>query len=217
MSPPKVSLLPLLVSMVAMAGDTHGTTRYLALGDSFTIGTGSPPDQAFPAQLKRLLTARGVDVRLENVAVNGYSTQDLIDEELEALERFHPDTVTLAIGANDLVRGDDEVRYRQNLQRIFKALAAAQVRRVFVLPQPDWSKSPVARSFGEPGAIHARIEAYNTILREEATRAHATWLDVFPLFEQQATRGLVAPDGLHPSAKAYAAWAEVLRERFMAK
>ena len=217
MSPPKLSLLALLVSMGAMAGDTRASLRYLALGDSFTCGTGSSPDLAFPAQLKRLLAAKGVDVRLENPAVNGYSTDDLIEEELGALDAFKPDTVTLAIGANDLVRGDDEAHYRDNLRVIFAAIARAGVKQIFVLPQPDWSKSPVAKGFGNPARLHARIERYNAILREETERVHATWLDLFPLFEQQATEGLIAPDGLHPSSKAYAAWAEVLREKFMAK
>ncbi|MDP1828161.1 MAG: SGNH/GDSL hydrolase family protein [Archangium sp.] len=208
----------LLCGCNAEAADSGpGTIRYLALGDSFTIGTGSPPDLSFPSQLKRILLKRGVDVRLENVAVNGYSTQQLIDLELEALPRFKPDTVTLAIGANDLVRGDDAVAYRRNLKLIFKAIAKARVKRTLVLPQPDWSQSPVAAGFGEPAALRARIEAYNAILKEEATAAGATYLELFPQFVEQAKQGLVAPDGLHPSAKAYTAWAESLAGSFLAK
>lgn len=193
------------------------TIRYLALGDSFTIGTGSPPDLAFPSQLKRLLLKRGLDVRLENVAVNGYSTNEVIERELEALPRFRPDTVTLAIGANDLVRGDDARAYRENLKVIFAAIRKAGVKRVLVLPQPDWSQSPVAAGFGEPAELRARIEAYNTILAEEAKAAGATYLELFPQFVEQAKQGLVAPDGLHPSPRAYAHWAESLAGSFLAK
>lgn len=191
--------------------------RYLALGDSFTIGTGGPPDLAFPSQLKRVLLKKGFDVRLENVAVNGYSTREVIARELEALPRFKPDTVTLAIGANDIVRGDDEKAYRENLKTIFKAISKAEVKRTFVLPQPDWSQSPVAEGFGEPASIRARIEAYNAILKDEATAAGAIYVDLFPSFVEQARQGLIAPDGLHPNSKAYTAWAEALAERFMAK
>lgn len=211
-------LLALLWSFDARAGDSGPPSiRYLALGDSFTIGTGSPPDLAFPAQLKRLLLKKGVDVRLENVAVNGYSTNEVIAHELEALGRFKPDTVTLAIGANDLVRGDDEQRYRANLKLIFKAIAKAKVKRVFVLPQPDWSQSPVAAGFGDPLELRARIEAYNAILSDEARQAGASYVDLFPQFVEQAKAGLLAPDGLHPSPKAYALWAESLVGSFLAK
>ena len=148
----------LLSGLNAAGADSGpGSIRYLALGDSFTIGTGSTPDLCFPSQLKRILLKKGWDVRLENVAVNGYSTQQVIDRELEALARFKPDTVTLAIGANDLVRGDDAHAYRENLKLIFAAIKKAGVKRTFVLPQPDWSQSPVAAGFGEPAALRTRI------------------------------------------------------------
>lgn len=186
------------------------TVRYLALGDSFTIGTGGPPDLAFPSQFKRFAMKRGVDLRLENVAVNGYSTLQLIDEELEALTRFKPELVTLAIGANDIVRHDDEAEYRKNLKRIFKAINDAKPRKVLVLPQPDWSQSPVSEGFGDRAAIRARIEKYNAILAEEAKTAGAQYVDLFPQFVEQAKAGLIAPDGLHPSSKAYTAWANAL-------
>lgn len=209
--PATVVALILFISASAHAQDGGArTVRYLALGDSFTIGTGGPPDMSFPSQLKRVLLKRGLDVRLENVAVNGYSTRELLDEELEALPRFKPDVVTLAIGANDIVRHDDEAEYRKNLKRIFKAIAAVKPQKVLVLPQPDWSQSPVAAGFGEPAAIRRRIEAHNTILAEEAKLAGATYVDLFAQFIEQAKAGLIAPDGLHPNAKAYTAWANAL-------
>jgi len=43
--------------------------RYLALGDSFTIGTGTTPDRSFPAVLVRLRAADGRDCDLRNSAV----------------------------------------------------------------------------------------------------------------------------------------------------
>ncbi len=79
--------------------------RYLALGDSFTAGTGSTPADAFPVRLAERLRARGVPVTLENLGVNGYTTDDLVARELPRLVPFAPTMVTLAIGANDLVHG----------------------------------------------------------------------------------------------------------------
>lgn len=81
------------------------------------------------------------------------------------------------------------------------------------LPQPDWSLSRAGASFGEPAAIAARIERFNAIARDEAERLGAPYVDIFPLMREQMRRGMVAPDGLHPSADAYAEWAEALRER----
>jgi acyl-CoA thioesterase-1 len=186
--------------------------RYLALGDSFTIGTGSSPDAAFPARLTAMAVKRGAAVLLKNVAVNGYSTQELIAEELPAVKPFAPTHVTIAIGANDLVRGRSPADYRKNLQRIFATLArdGVQPARVWALPQPDWSRSPSAKAFGDPAVLHAKIVLYNGILAEEVRAFGGKYVDLFALMEQQAVQQLVAPDGLHPSAAAHLAWAERL-------
>ncbi|MBL8953793.1 MAG: SGNH/GDSL hydrolase family protein [Myxococcaceae bacterium] len=182
--------------------------RYLALGDSFTIGTGSSEAQAFPSRLKGLLEKKGQTVKLLNPAVNGYSTQELIDDELPHIATFKPTLVTVAVGANDLVRGRGPDAYRKNLKTIFAALPRAA--RVIALPQPDWSQSPVAEAFGDPMELKARIGAYNAILQEEAKLAGARYLDLWPLMRRQADAKKVAPDGLHPSAAAHLEWAEAL-------
>jgi lysophospholipase L1-like esterase len=54
------------------------------------------------------------------------------------------------------------------------------------------------------------IERFNSVAREEAGSAGAEWIDLFPLMRQQARRQMFAPDGLHPSAEAYAGWAREL-------
>lgn len=205
-------LLAALALSSAVRADTAPSIRYLALGDSFTIGTGSSPAEAFPARLADRWRAAGRQVELRNLGVNGYTTQDLIDEELPAAGSFAPTFVTLAIGANDLVRGVDAARYREQLRRIFALLATAGVSpaRVVALPQPDWSQSPAAAGFGDPATTAARIRDFNRILREQATAAGARYVDLFPLMERQARGKLVAGDGLHPSAKAYGEWANAL-------
>src|SRR5256885_3091212 len=91
--------------------------RFLALGDSFTIGTGTTPDRSFPAVLTRLWTDGGRAVVLSNPAVNGYTTDDLISDELPLVASFHPTLITLLIGANDIVQGSSDDRYRRQLAR----------------------------------------------------------------------------------------------------
>ena len=183
--------------------------RFLALGDSFTIGTGGTPDRAFPARLADRWRVKGCVLTLENVAVNGFTTDDVISNELPRLATFHPTFVTVAIGANDIVRGSSIDAYRENVRRILTA-AKASGARVVVLPQPDWSRSPTAASFGTPEALAASIGRFNVALAEEARAKGAEWVDLVPLMQQQAKSGQVASDGLHPSAEAYDAWAAEL-------
>lgn len=185
---------------------------WLALGDSFTIGTGVGTDRAFPAVVVRRWAARGIECELVNPSVNGYATDDLIREELPLARAIGPTLVTLLIGANDVVRGSDERRYRAQLGRIHDGLLSAGVApaAICALPQPDWSLSPAGFGFGDIAAIAGTIERFNEIAHQEAGRADALWIDLFPLMREQARRKLFAPDGLHPSAEAYAEWAREL-------
>ena len=94
--------------------------RYLALGDSFTAGTGNQPADAFPSRLASLWRAHGRRVTLENVAVNGYTTGDVQERELPEVAPFHPTLVTLAVGANDYVRGSRADVYRSHVRVLFQ-------------------------------------------------------------------------------------------------
>jgi len=188
--------------------------RFLALGDSFTIGTGTTPDRSFPAALARIWTEHGRMVALSNPAVNGYATDELIREELPLIVSFRPTVVTLLIGANDIVRGSSDDRYRRQLAAIHKRICDdAAGARVIALPQPDWSLSPAGSGFGDLAAIARTIERFNEIAHEEATRAGASWIDLFPLMRDQGRKRMFAADGLHPSAEAYAEWARDLATR----
>jgi acyl-CoA thioesterase-1 len=187
------------------------SVRYLALGDSFTIGTGSTPDRAFPSRM--VMRWRMCPIELRNVAVNGYTTEDVIEEELPELRRFAPTFVTLAIGANDIVRGTSPDTYRQRVRRILERIAAAGVRAIVALPQPDWSTSPAAEAFGSVSEMHGRIVEFNAVLREETVAVGGVFVDLFPLMQTQARARMIAGDGLHPSEEAYDAWAlELTRE-----
>ena len=188
--------------------------RFLALGDSFTIGTGTTPDRSFPAALARIWTERGRAVVLSNPAVNGYTTDDLIQEELPRVASFRPTLVSVLIGANDIVQGSSDDRYRRQVTSIHQRIGAdAPDAHVIALPQPDWSLSPAGSGFGDLAAIARKIERFNEIAREEAERARAVWIDLFPLMREQGRKKMFASDGLHPSAEAYAEWAREVATR----
>lgn len=189
------------------AAEPGAPPRYLALGDSFTIGTGSTPAQSYPA---RLAARASCHVELRNVGVNGYTTADVIEDELPELARFSPTFVSLAIGANDIVQGRTPGEYREHVRHILAAVKAAGATRIVTIPQPDWSLSPAARDFGESPAIHARIVEANAILRDETLGVGGNFVDLFAMMEDQARAGMIARDGLHPSAAAYEAWATEL-------
>jgi lysophospholipase L1-like esterase len=116
------------------------------------------------------------------------------------------------IGANDIVAGVTEQRYRAQLRRIHERVrAGAPTAARYGLPQPDWSLTPAGSSFGDVVRLAKTIERFNEIAREEVERAGGSYVDIFPLMREQMRKGMTAPDGLHPSAEAYAEWAAALR------
>jgi acyl-CoA thioesterase-1 len=190
--------------------------RYLALGDSFTIGTGTTPDKAFPAVLAGLWRAAGRSVELLNPAVNGYTTDELISRELPHVPVFKPTLITLLIGANDIVRaGSDDKRYRGQLRRIYAQLREEGIpaNSIVGLPQPEWSRSPAASPYGTTEALLTRIAHFNAIAMEEAENAGARYVDLYPLMHRQAAAEMLATDGLHPNAEAHEEWAKTLVDK----
>ncbi len=186
--------------------------RYLALGDSYTIGTGGPPERSFPARLADRWRARGLSIELRNLGVNGFTTDELIREELPAVPRFGPTLTTLLIGANDVVAGRDAESYRARLRLIVDRLRRDGVdpARLVLVSSPDWSRAPAGARFGDPPAVSRLVDEYARVAREQAERVAARFCDIVPLSRRQADRGLFAPDRLHFSSEAYAEWAEVL-------
>jgi len=126
--------------------------RYLALGDSYTIGTGLEDEaQNFASLLAgRLKEETAIDVALVNLGVNGYTTTDLIREELPVARSVRPELVTVLIGANDIVQRSDEATYRGRLQQIYQAIQELGVpaARVLAISIPDFSPLPGAAPFG---------------------------------------------------------------------
>ena len=186
--------------------------RYLALGDSYTIGTGaSEESRNFPSGLARKLEEEArVRVVLQNPAVNGYTSRDLIDRELPQVIR-KPDLCTVLIGANDVVQGVEADLYRHNLGRIYGFVRAFELPagRVAALSIPDFSVMPAAAAFGAPPALASRIDAFNAVGREESARRGFAWIDLTAVGRSGVGRpGWAADDQLHPADAQYRAWAE---------
>jgi lysophospholipase L1-like esterase len=189
--------------------------RYLALGDSYTIGTGaSSPANSWPAIIAaRLAQHVGERVLLTNPAINGFTTLDLIDDELPQVQRLKPDLVTILIGVNDLVRDRSPQDYRTSLVKIYDEVAKEKAPdgRVFSVSIPNWSVVPAARDYGDPERIRDLTDTFNDIAREEAATRGFGWIDITAAsISGLGTPGWISSDGLHPGDNQYAAWAEVI-------
>lgn len=188
-----------------------GVLRYIALGDSYTIGTSVEPPERFPDQLVAALGPDVPTLRLvANLGVNGYTSADLIREELPAVKVLEPEFMTLLIGVNDVVQGVPIETYEANVVTILDALLAyVPADRIASVAIPDYTVTPAGADYGDPTRQHDGIVASNVVMERLAGKRGIAYVDIFDLSLRAADdRSLVASDGLHPSGAQYRSWVE---------
>jgi acyl-CoA thioesterase I len=184
--------------------------RYVALGDSYTIGTSVSAGESWPSQL----VGRQQDLELvANLAVNGCTSNELITDELAQLERLQPELVSLLIGVNDVVQGVPDLAYAGNVVVILEELLSRlPPSRIVCVATPDYTRTPRGTDYGDPMQQSDAIVRVNAILREASEQRAIRFVPEIFEISQQASEdaSLVASDGLHPSAKQYARWVDVI-------
>ena len=186
--------------------------RYLALGDSYTIGESVTETERFPNQIASMLLKEGVEVEVSIIARTGWTTDELW-QGIQAQGVTPPyDMVSLLIGVNNQYRGRDIAEYREDfLFLLNKAIeyAGNDVNKVIVLSIPDWGVTPFAMGRNST-QIANEIDAFNAVNLEETMKAGAHYVDVTPVSRKALSDpSLIAGDGLHPSGSMYAEWASL--------
>jgi lysophospholipase L1-like esterase len=187
--------------------------RYLALGDSYTVGEGAPTEDQWPRQLATLLREHGVDVgEIVMVARTAWTTDELHDAIDAAPPRGKFDLVSLMVGVNDQYRDRALDQFASEFDSVLRrALSfARQPSHAIVLSIPDWGAAPFADG-RDRDRITREIGAFNERGRQLSLKAGAHWVDVLPASQRMAQdRSLAVEDGLHPSGVMYRVWAELV-------
>ena len=187
--------------------------KYLALGDSYTIGEGIAEDGRWPAVLARALRVEGValdDPRI--IATTGWTT----DELAAAIDAAEPlgewDFVSLLVGVNNQYRGRSLENYREEFTTLLQRaidFARGRAERVLVLAIPDWGVTPFGTASGRDVAQIAReLDAFNAAAAAICAEHGVAFVDIAPVARVRGAEAtMLAEDGLHPSAAMYALWA----------
>ena len=188
----------------------EGGLRYVALGDSYTIGTSVSSSESWPSQL----AARVPELRLvANLGVNGYTSADLIDDELPAVPGLRPEFMTLMIGVNDVVQGVPETVYGTNIDKILDGmLALVGADRLLCVATPDYTVTPQGGAFGSPAQQRAGIQRANALLGQACGARGIRFVsEIFEISTEATDPSLIAGDGLHPSGLQYTRWVDAIQ------
>jgi lysophospholipase L1-like esterase len=199
---------------MAVSAQGNGRIRYVAVGDSYSIGEGASPNESWPAVLTRHLSEKGLRVELvANPSVTGWTTRQAIDRELPIFVKEKPNFGTLLIGVNDWVQGVDPETFRKNFIFLVDQMLGVlrNENRLLIVTIPDFGVTPTGPKYARGRNISEGIASFNKIITDESIKRDLRVVDIFSLSKKMGSeRSLVAADGLHPSAKEYAEWEKVI-------
>jgi lysophospholipase L1-like esterase len=174
-----------------------GMTRFVALGDSITVGMGDPVAGGGWRGWAALLAGSLPQPEMHNLATSGALAADVERIQLPAATALRPDVASVVVGINDTLRGDfDPERTGASIGRTVAALRAADAQVLTVrLPDPG-------QMSGLPGALARRMRAVNTAVDEVALRHGTVHLDAA---RDPATyeRRYWSVDRLHPNERGH--------------
>ena len=193
---------------------SNNTIQYIPFGDSYTAGHGANPDQAYPVLLVNDLNKDSIPIKMIlNEGIGGATTADALSNEIPVFDTSHASFASILLGANDWGQYVDTATFHANyIQIINNILAKLSVKtNILIITIPDISATPNGRSQANGRNIVQDVNNMNDIIRQEAGHYHLPVADIFPLSQEMHNNpSLIASDSLHPSAKEYARWEQLV-------
>lgn len=190
--------------------------KFLALGDSYTIGESVAIKERWPVQLAEHLRQQGLTCSDPTIiATTGWRTDNLKAAIEKANLKPEYTLVSLLIGVNNFYQGKSAESYKPEFEELLQTaitLAQGDKDRVIVVSIPDYGFTP----FGEKDQprITAGIDEFNRINKSVAAKLNITYVDITDISRNGlAEPDLVAEDGLHPSGKMYGMWVKRILSR----
>ncbi len=186
--------------------------RYLALGDSYTIGELVAPTLNFPNQVKNLMAKTNTPIELTQIiAKTGWTTDELNAAIAEIKPDFNHDWVTLLIGVNNQYRGRSVEEYTWQFYALLCQsilFANSNPSKVIVLSIPDWGLTPFNVE-KDAHKVSSEIDELNKINKNLSIENGCHYIDITELSRNHAKETkYLASDLLHYSEHEYEIWAE---------
>ncbi len=196
--------------------------KYLALGDSYTIGESVCESCRFPEQLKDGLKNKfsNHNYSLDIIARTGWTTTNLIEAIDQQKPNSNYDLVTLLIGVNNQYQKINFSVYEKEFPELINksiTFAKGDKRKLIVVSIPDYAYTPFGQNTANPTTISTQIDQYNNFAKKYCEDNSIVFIDITDITRNGLNNPkLVANDGLHPSEIAYALFIERLLPKTIA-
>ena len=182
--------------------------KYLALGDSYTIGQGVEKNKNWPIQLTQKLGENGFSIEKSDIiAKTGWETTDLLKALADSTFEDY-NLVSLLIGVNNQYANQPFGTYTTEFDLLLrKAIKLVGSDRVFVVSIPDYGVTPFGKS--KEKKIALELDAYNDYASTKCQSLNVPFINITELSRRLGdTNNALATDSLHPSGFQYLAWVE---------
>ncbi len=203
--------LLLTILSTTMSAQNSKPLKYLALGDSYTIGESVAEGERWPVQLAAQLRGKGIEIDNPRIiATTGWRTDNLKNAINIAQIKETYDLVSLLIGVNNQYQGKPVDQYAVEYEDLLKtaiALAGGNKAKVFVVSIPDYGFTP----FGKPKQekISKELDEFNEVNKRITESYGIQYFNITDISRDGLDDPeLVASDGLHPSGKQYKLWVD---------
>lgn len=202
---------PLIMNAQKPTIENH--VKFLALGDSYTIGESVSVSERWPNQLISDLRKKGFTCdELKIIATTGWRTDELMRAiQNEKLSNEYT-LVSLLIGVNNFYQEKSIDTYAKEFENLLTEaikLAGQNKQRVFVVSIPDYGFTPFGES--DQARISKGIDAFNAANKKISEKFGVAWFDITEISRTGLKDpSLIAGDGLHPSGKMYRQWVDVI-------
>ncbi|WP_433791686.1 SGNH/GDSL hydrolase family protein [Actinoplanes sp. CA-252034] len=198
----------------AAASPGEPPLRIMPLGDSITVGVGSPGKNGWRAELQRRLRSAGVSADfvgsenegttgdLDHEGHGGWTIERIAGIVDRSLAEHRPDVVLLHAGTNNITRSDDPMAAARKLSDLIdRVVAGAPQAEIYVAKIIG---TAVASEVPANRAYNALVPA---VVQEKGPRVH--------LVDQSTVAGLDIYDAHHPNEFGYRkmayTWYEAMR------
>lgn len=202
-----------------ISGTTSKKIRYLALGDSYTVGEGVASSLSWPYQLVDSLSKKNnYETTVQVIAETGFMVKDLKQALTQDLFDKPYNLISILIGVNDQFLGFSVDEFRSEFTDLINLIISKSTvsqTKIFVVSIPDWGSTPFGGNW-DRNKVAKAIDAYNNVLKGVCQIQQIEYINITDISRIGPNDwALVAEDGLHPSGKMYGFWLERIFPRVL--
>lgn len=170
-----------------------GSGTIVAFGDSLTFGYGAGMDNSYPSKLSNILNRPVI-----NAGVNGDTSTTALSRLPDVLEQHDPSLVLLAVGGNDMLRGESR-NLHANLVKTIDMIEASG-SQVVLVAEPLPSLAAMLSGLDDAPVYEAVAKEKKILLIED-------------VFSDALSNQSYKSDPIHLNATGYKVVAEQIAEK----